>query len=82
MRLLSGHRQDPKIPPKTNTQTSNKKRQDKKGTGNEEATYPVELGGLEELGLLERAEEVALVEGLWRPAVQLVEHVALEQLLV
>jgi hypothetical protein len=43
---------------------------------------PVDLRALEELSRGEGAEEVLLVERLARLAVQLVEHVALEQLLV
>lgn len=44
--------------------------------------HPIELRRLEELGRRQRAEEVALVERLRRPVLELVEHVALEQLLV
>ena len=43
---------------------------------------PVELGALEELGCLERLEKVLLVQRLGRAVVQLVEHPALEELLV
>mmetsp|Transcript_33281 Transcript_33281/g.109100 ORF Transcript_33281/g.109100 Transcript_33281/m.109100 type:complete len:1053 (+) Transcript_33281:4096-7254(+) len=43
---------------------------------------PVQLGALEELGGRENVHQVALVEGLRRAVVQLVEHPHLQQLLV
>mmetsp|Transcript_34164 Transcript_34164/g.96254 ORF Transcript_34164/g.96254 Transcript_34164/m.96254 type:complete len:297 (-) Transcript_34164:851-1741(-) len=43
---------------------------------------PVDLRGLEELGGLERLEEVPLLHGLGRAVLQGVEHVGLEQFLV
>ena len=44
--------------------------------------HPVQAGGLEELGRLEGAEEVALLLRLGRPMLQSVEHKVLQQLLV
>mmetsp|Transcript_3880 Transcript_3880/g.8478 ORF Transcript_3880/g.8478 Transcript_3880/m.8478 type:complete len:333 (+) Transcript_3880:5507-6505(+) len=44
--------------------------------------HPIELGRLEELGVAQRGEEVLAFAALWRPLVQLVKHVALEELLV
>ena len=43
---------------------------------------PVQLRGLEELGRAEASEEVLLLEALGGALVKLVEHVALEELLV
>lgn len=43
---------------------------------------PVQRGDLEELGLLECAEEVLLVERLWWAVVECVEDIALEELLI
>ena len=43
---------------------------------------PVKRRLLEKLGRFERAEEVALPLSFWRPVLQCVQHVVLEQLLV
>mmetsp|Transcript_39887 Transcript_39887/g.113149 ORF Transcript_39887/g.113149 Transcript_39887/m.113149 type:complete len:527 (-) Transcript_39887:833-2413(-) len=44
--------------------------------------HPVQLGCLEELGGPQAAEQVLLLQAFWRPLVELVQHVALQELLV
>ena len=44
--------------------------------------HPVFFSGLEKLGRVERAKQIASLLGLWRLVMQLVHHPSLEELLI